>query len=69
MVREVLIETAHLDEHSLRQRLALLGEQGWQLEASGRYWLLRLDEPREAARLCGKLLACRWVRRLDFSAG
>ena len=69
MLREVLIETAHLDEHALRQRLALLIEQGWQLQACGRCWLLRLDEPREVARLYGKLLACRWVRRLDFSAG
>ena len=69
MSRTVLIETVKLDEPALRQRLAALGEPGaWQVQPLGEGWLLRLDTDRGAEQLCGRLLACGWVRRLDFAA-
>ena len=38
----------------------------WRLEAQGERWLLWLDDSGDSARLCGALLACSWLRRLDF---
>ncbi|MDG9922658.1 MULTISPECIES: hypothetical protein [unclassified Pseudomonas] len=67
MFRAVLIETLLLDETTLQQRIeALAGAREWRLEAQGEGWLLWLDDSRDSARLCGALLACSWLRRLDF---
>lgn len=67
MFRAVLIETLSLDETTLQQRIeALAGAREWRLEAQGERWLLWLDDSRDSARLCGALLACDWLRRLDF---
>jgi hypothetical protein len=67
MFRAVLIETLSLDETTLQQRIAALaGALDWRLEAQGERWLLWLDDSRDSARLCGALLACSWLRRLDF---
>lgn len=67
MSRAVLIETIKLDEQVLRQRLVALGASGtWQLQPLERGWLLRL-EAGAGVELCGRLLACGWVRRLDFA--
>ncbi|WJN58187.1 hypothetical protein [Pseudomonas sp. SO81] len=69
MFRAVLIETLSLDETTLQQRIAALaGTRDWRLEAQGERWLLWLDDSRDSARLCGALLACTWLRRLDFVA-
>jgi hypothetical protein len=69
MFRAVLIETLSLDETTLQQRIAALaGARDWRLEAQGERWLLWLDDSRDSARLCGALLACSWLRRLDFVA-
>jgi hypothetical protein len=67
MFRAVLIETQVLEESSLRQRIEALGEAGaWRLEAQGEHWLLWLDESAASSGLCSALLACDWLRRLDF---
>jgi DNA-binding transcriptional ArsR family regulator len=69
MLRAVLIETSSLDESTLSQHLTALGETGgWRLEAQGERWLLWLDESKASERLCAALLACNWLRRLDFVA-
>ncbi|WP_137972289.1 hypothetical protein [Pseudomonas sp. F(2018)] len=69
MFRAVLIETLSLDETTVQQRIAALaGAREWRLEAQGEGWLLWLDDSRDSARLCGALLACNWLRRLDFVA-
>jgi hypothetical protein len=66
MFRAVLIETSIVDESTLRQRLTALAEAAeWRLEAQGERWLLWLNEL-ASARLCAALLACDWLRRLDF---
>lgn len=67
MFRAVLLETLSLDEATLLQRIeALAGAREWRLEAQGERWLLWLDDSGDSARLCGALLACSWLRRLDF---
>ena len=67
MFRAVLLETLSLDEATLQQRIeALAGAREWRLEAQGERWLLWLDDSGDSARLCGALLACSWLRRLDF---
>lgn len=69
MLRAVLIETLDLDEPALRQRIAELSEPlCWSLQARGQSWLLWLDESQASERLCAALLACDWLRRLDFTA-
>lgn len=67
MFHAVLLETLSLDEATLQQRIeALAGAREWRLEAQGERWLLWLDDSGDSARLCGALLACSWLRRLDF---
>lgn len=67
MFRAVLLETLSLDEATLQQRIeALAGAREWRLEPRGERWLLWLGESTDSARLCGALLACSWLRRLDF---
>ncbi|WP_394559242.1 hypothetical protein [Aquipseudomonas alcaligenes] len=69
MLHAVLIETLTLDESLVRQRLAALGEScAWRLEPRPAGWLLWLEESAAAERLCGALLGCGWVRRLNFAA-
>jgi len=69
MYRAVLIETLDLDEQALRRQIAGLGEAGdWRLEPLDRRWLLWLDDSKDSARLCGALLGCDWLRRLDFAS-
>lgn len=68
MVHTLVIETVDLDEQALHQRLATLdGSVPWQLEPREGCWLLRLPSAACAERLCGQLLACAWLRRLDFA--
>lgn len=70
MYRAVLIETLKLDEPALRRQIAVLAESlDWRLEPLDRRWLLWLDESQASERLCGALLGCGWLRRLDFAAG
>ena len=64
----VLLETQNLDEPTLRRRIAeLAGPAQWRLQPLDRRWLLWLEEPCAGARLCGALLGCSWLRRLDFA--
>ncbi|MEO4047798.1 hypothetical protein AAFN46_12000 [Pseudomonas sp. CAU 1711] len=69
MLHAVLIETQHPDEQTLRRHLvALAGGNGWRLQRLGsveRCWLLWLNDAEGGARLCGALLNCAWLRRLD----
>lgn len=69
MLHAVLIETRRLDEQTLRRQLAALcGGHGWRLQRfgqAGRRWLLWLSDGERGARLCGALLSCAWLRRLD----
>jgi hypothetical protein len=69
MFRTVLIETLNLDEPALRRQIAALAEPlDWRLEPLGRRWLLWLDDSQASERLCGALLGCGWLRRLDFAS-
>lgn len=69
MPRTVRIEPLNLDEQALRRHLAALGAPAaWQLQPVAGGWLLWLDESLDGARLCGALLGCGGVRRLDFAA-
>lgn len=68
MLRAVLIETFEPDEQALRRRLAALGEPDeWRLESRGERYLLWLEASAASERLCAALLACGWLRRLDFA--
>ena len=68
MVHTLVIETVDLDEQALRRSLTALDDSGhWQLDRWERRWRLSLPSATQAERLCGRLLACAWVRQLDFA--
>ena len=67
MFRAVLIETLDLDEPALRRRIATLAAPpDWRLEPLEQRWRLWLDDS-QAERVCGALLGCGWLRRLEFA--